>query len=137
MLRHGGAILPHIGVGHRDSVIVGNMDEKVRRLAVKHATLGAILLNLHDEPIGKLDRFGLPRRIPALDDMTENLRTHRDIDGPVIHTSHLEAHFASGCDGGVFFVAHGLYSNEVLEVSRGHFALAIASLFWASVRLFQ
>jgi hypothetical protein len=32
---------------------------------------------------------------------------------------------------------HGFYSNEVSEVSRGHFALAIASLFWASVRLFQ
>ena len=32
---------------------------------------------------------------------------------------------------------HGFYSNEVLEVSRGHFAKAIASLFCDSVRAFQ
>jgi len=116
MLRHGSVILPHIGVWHRDAVMIGIMDEKVRRLAVKHATLGAILLNLHDKPIGSFDRFGLPSRITALDDMAENLRTHRDIDGPVIHTAHLEAHFASGGDGGVFFGGGHTYILSIFVV---------------------
>jgi hypothetical protein len=46
----------------------------------------------------------------------------------------ISCHFGIAKDGDDGYdhrddVLHGFYSNEVLEVSRGHFAKAIASIF--------
>ena len=106
-LGHFLGILPHVGVGHGDAVVVGIMDEEVRRLAVEDQSLGAILLNLHHEPIGHL----------AVITVAEALSSHGNGDGAIVHMANLKGNLASGGHGAEFFVAHGCYSMRFSSLS--------------------
>ena len=106
-LGHFLGILPHVGVGHGDAVVVGVMDEEVRRLAIEDQSLGAILLNLHHEPIGH----------PTVITVAEALSSHGNGDGAIVHMANLKGNLASGGHGAEFFVAHGCYSIELLGLS--------------------
>lgn len=114
------SILAHVGIGHGNAVMACVMEVEGRGVAVDLVGLGAQLHHVivFHEPIGCLDRLGLPIRITTLDDMAEHLDTHGNRDGAIVHVTDCEAHFAGSGDGGEFFgVAHGCYSIQLSSLS--------------------